>query len=79
MRRLELVGETFNLFNHRNVTEVETIGYTVAPGGLNGSFPTLTYFTGLKSNSTAFGQPLNSNSSYLYRERQVQFGMRMHF
>ena len=74
MRQLELLGETFNLFNHRNVTEVETIGYSVASGGQNGTFPTLTYFTGLKANSTAFGQPLNSNSTSYYRERQIQLG-----
>ena len=79
MRQLELLGETFNLFNHRNVTEVETIGYSVAPGGQDGSFPTLTYFTGLKANSTAFGQSLNSNSTSYYRERQIQFGLRMRF
>jgi hypothetical protein len=79
MRQLELLTETFNLLNHRNVTEVETIGYSVAPGSLNGSFPTLTYFTGLKVNSTAFGQPLNSNSTSYYRERQVQLGLRMRF
>jgi hypothetical protein len=79
MRQLELLGETFNLFNHRNVTDIETIGYSVAPGGQNGSFPTLTYFTGLKTNSTEFGQPLNSNSSYYYRERQFQLGLRLHF
>jgi hypothetical protein len=33
MRQLELLGETFNLFNHRNVTDIETIGYSVTPGG----------------------------------------------
>jgi len=79
MRQLELLGETFNLFNHRNVTEVETIGYSVAPGGQDGSFPSLTYFTGLKANSTAFGQPLYSNSTSYYRERQIQLGLRMRF
>jgi hypothetical protein len=79
MRQLELVAETFNLFNHRNVTEVETIGYSVASGSMSGSLPTLTYFTGLKTNSTAFGQPLNSNSTSYYRERQVQLGLRVRF
>jgi len=79
MRQLELLGETFNLFNHRNVTEVETNGYSIEPGGLNGTLPTLTYLTGLKPNSSAFGQPLNSNSTYFYRERQVQLGLRMRF
>jgi hypothetical protein len=79
MRQLELVAETFNLFNHRNVTEIETNGYSIEPAGLNGTLPTLTYLTGLKPNSAAFGQPLNTNSTYFYRERQVQFGLRMRF
>ena len=79
MRQLELLGETFNLFNHRNVTQIETTGYTIEPGGLNGSFPTLTYLTGLKANTTAFGQPLNSNSTTYYRERQFQIGLRLKF
>jgi hypothetical protein len=79
MRQLELLGETFNLFNHRNVTEIETTGYSIDAGGLNGSFPALTYLTGLKADSTAFGQALNSSSSSYYRERQFQFGLRMRF
>jgi hypothetical protein len=79
MRQLELLGETFNLFNHRNVTEIETNGYSIEPAGINGTLPTLTYLTGLKPNSAAFGQPLNTNSTYFYRERQVQFGLRMRF
>jgi hypothetical protein len=79
MRQLELLAETFNLFNHRNVTEIETNGYSIEPGGLNGTAPTLTYLTGLKPNSSAFGQPLNTNSTYFYRERQMQLGIRMRF
>ncbi len=79
MRELEVLGETFNLFNHRNVTQIETTGYSIEGGGLSGAFPTLTYLTGLKSNSTAFGQPLNSNSTSYYRERQFQLGLRLHF
>jgi hypothetical protein len=78
-RQLELLGETFNLFNHRNVTEVETNGYSIEPAGLNGTLPTLIYLTGLKPKSAAFGQPLNTNSTYLYRERQIQFGLRLRF
>lgn len=77
MRRLELLAETFNLFNHRNVTGIETIGYSIGAGNSSGGLPTLTYLTGLKANSTAFGQPLDSNSTSYYRERQYQFGLRM--
>ena len=37
MRQLELMAESFNLFNHQNVTEIETVGYSIEPGTLNGA------------------------------------------
>jgi hypothetical protein len=82
MRQLEVMAESFNLFNHQNVTEIETTGYTIEPGS---PYPTLSFLTGLKTNPTtglpvpAFGQPLNINGSDFYRERQIQIGMRMRF
>jgi hypothetical protein len=79
LRQLELLAETFNLFNHQNVTELETVGYTIQSGSLNGAFPTLNFLTGLKPNTTAFGQPLNINSTNFYRERQIQLGLRVRF
>jgi hypothetical protein len=79
VRQLELMAESFNLFNHQNVTELETTGYDVEPGSASGSFPTLNFLTGLKTNTTAFGQPLNINATNFYRERQMQFGMRFRF
>ncbi|MGA9669409.1 MAG: carboxypeptidase-like regulatory domain-containing protein [Terracidiphilus sp.] len=79
MRKLELLVESFNLFNHQNVTELETTGYYIEPGSLNGAPPTLNFLTGLKANSTAFGQPLNVNATDFYRERQVQVGARVRF
>jgi hypothetical protein len=78
-RQLQLLAESFNLFNHQNVTELETNGYYISPGSLTGSFPTLNFLTGLKANTTAFGQPLNINSTNFYRERQIQLGFRMRF
>ena len=78
-RQLEVLAESFNLFNHQNVTELETTGYYVEPGGLAGAFPTLNFLTGLKTNTTAFGMPLNVNATNFYRERQIQFGLRMRF
>ena len=78
-RRLELFAETFNLFNHRNVTEIETTGYTLSSGTISGGLPVLTYLSGLKANSTAFGQPYSMNATNYYRERQIQFGMRVRF
>ena len=78
-RKLELMAESFNLFNHQNVTELETTGYYIEPGSATGAFPTLNFLTGLKANTTAFGQPLNVNATNFYRERQMQFGMRFRF
>jgi hypothetical protein len=78
MRDLELLAESFNLFNHQNVTELETTGYYLEPGSLS-SLPTLNFLTGLKANTTAFGQPLNINATDFYRERQIELGLRMRF
>ncbi len=79
MRELELLAESFNLFNHQNVTELETTGYTIESGDSSGSLPTLNFLTGLKTNTSAFGQPLNINATNFYRERQFQLGLRMRF
>jgi len=79
MREVELLAESFNLFNHQNVTEMETTGYYLEPGTTSGALPTLNFLTGLKANTTAFGQPLNVNATNFYRERQIQFGLRIRF
>jgi hypothetical protein len=79
MRDLELLAESFNLMNHQNVTELETVGYTIESGSTDGTAPTLTFLNGLKANTTAFGQPLNVNATNFYRERQIQFGARLRF
>ena len=79
MRQLEVLVESFNLFNHQNVTELETTGYYLERGNPSGGLPTLNFMTGLKANITAFGQPLNINATNFYRERQVQVGLRMRF
>jgi hypothetical protein len=79
MRQLELLAESFNLFNHQNVTELETTGYYLESGSLDGALPTLNFLTGLKANTTAFGQPRNVNATNFYRERQIQMGLRIRF
>jgi hypothetical protein len=86
MRELEVLVESFNLFNHQNVTEVETTGYYLESGTssrpptLNflNSFTTQPPLAGLQPRS-AFGQPLNVNATNFYRERQIQVGVRMRF
>jgi hypothetical protein len=94
MRQLEILAESFNLFNHQNVTEIETTGYAIENSGTSGTPPTLCYLTlntiGYASCGTttatgtgtplpAFGQPLNINGTDFYRERQIQLGVRMRF
>jgi hypothetical protein len=49
MRQLELMAESFNLFNHQNVTELETTGYSIESGTVNGGLPRLNFLTGLKT------------------------------
>jgi hypothetical protein len=71
--------ESFNLFNHQNVTELETTGYYIESGTSSGELPTLNFLTGVKANTTAFGQPLNVDATNFYRERQIQIGLRMRF
>jgi hypothetical protein len=78
-RELQLLAESFNLFNHQNVTEVETTGYTIESGTTSGGLPSLNFMTGTKTGSTAFGAPLNVNSTNFYRERQIELGLRLHF
>jgi hypothetical protein len=94
-RELELLAESFNLFNHRNVTRIGTTGYAIESGGSEGSMPELCYLTlnawGTDSCQSqppagatgplipAFGQPLSVNGTDFYRERQIQLGARVRF
>jgi hypothetical protein len=79
---VELIGETFNLFNHQNVTGVNNTGYIVSTTG------TVTNSTGTVSCSTtapclsynsAFGTVTSSNSNFAYSPRQIQIGFRFLF
>jgi hypothetical protein len=79
LREVQLFAESFNLFNHQNVTLLETTGYYISPGSMSGTMPTLNFLTGLKSGQTEFGQPLDVNATDFYRPRQIDFGMRMRF
>jgi hypothetical protein len=79
MRQLEVLAESFNLFNHQNTTEIESTGYFIQAGGTDGSLPTLNFMNGLKANTTAFGQPLNVNATNFYRQREMQVGLRLRF
>jgi hypothetical protein len=61
------------------VTRLETVGYIIESGSTSDAYPTLNFLTGLTTGSTAFGQPMNADSTNFYRERQIQFGIRMRF
>ncbi len=86
MRQLELLVESFNLFNHQNVTEIETTGYYLE-SGTPSSPPTLNFLNSFTlqppipglAPRNAFGQPLNINATNFYRPREIQVGLRMRF
>ncbi len=69
---LELIGEAFNLLNHQNVTNIDTTGYLIDGASSPETLPRLTY-------QTKFGSITNSNSTALYRERQIQLAVRLTF
>jgi hypothetical protein len=79
LRELELLAESFNLFNHQNVTQLETVGYSMDSGTISGGLPSMHFLTGLKSGQTAFGQPLSVSATDYLRQRQIEFGMRLRF
>jgi hypothetical protein len=84
-RQLELLAESFNLFNHQNVTLLETTGYTIDRGTTAGDLPTLNFMTGLtragvpSTTAVEFGKPLDVNATNYYRPREIQLGLRTRF
>lgn len=75
--KVELMAEVFNVLNHQNATAVETLGYLIDGAPSPTDLPRLTY---LGSSATRnFGSVINSNSTTLYRERQVQLALRLSF
>jgi len=83
-RELELLAESYNLFNHQNVTLLETTGYTIKRGTAAGAPPTLNFLTGLTSAGLPstipeFGKPLDVNATNFYHPREFQLGLRARF
>ena len=62
----------FNLLNHQNVTGISTLGYMIGGASSASSNPTLTW-------QPTFGTITNSNSTNLYRERQLELVLRLSF
>ena len=69
---LELIGEAFNLLNHQNITNIDSTGYLIDGASSPDTLPRLTY-------QTKFSSITNSNSTPLYRERQIQLAVRLTF
>lgn len=77
---LEFLAESFNLFNHQNVTSVNTTAYAVSDVAASKQ-NTLTFQT-QTANPTLplFGTVTSTNNSgFAYAQRQVQFSVRAQF
>jgi hypothetical protein len=75
---LEIVGEIFNVLNHQNATNIDTVGYIIDGAGTPGGNARLTFLSGANGQAR-FGTITNSNSTTLYRERQLQLALRLRF
>ena len=72
---LQLIGESFNLANHQNVTGVNTNGYNITTA--QGLTPATT--VGTLNYAPTFGSVTSANSNYAYGPRQVQLAARLVF
>jgi Carboxypeptidase regulatory-like domain/TonB dependent receptor len=81
--KLEILGESFNLLNHQNVTAVNALGYTLGNSktGTTVTGNTLTFNTSsVTPTQSLFGTTTNTNSSnFQFAPRQVQIGARLQF
>jgi len=91
---LQLVGEFFNVANHKNVTGVSSTAYnlssnssvtsgcsTLVTGQAQQECSTLTYVpkAGAGVNASGFGSVSNADSNFAYSPRQVQLSLRLDF
>jgi hypothetical protein len=93
--RLQLLGESFNLANHQNVTGVSTSAYTFAAnssvtsgcaatpitGQAQSECSTMTYvpLTGAGHSQSGFGAVTNSNNTYMMTQRELELTLRLDF
>lgn len=83
--KFQFSADGFNIFNHVNVTGVNTTSaYTITSpsSGTAGATtnPTLTPYTSAVSNGTTlWNVPTSANSNYVYGTRQIQFGVHFLF
>jgi hypothetical protein len=84
--RFQLLGEAFNIANHRNNLSVANLAYAfVAPSATSAACPAASHtatcivpYTSFTSTTTPVGTP-NSTSSTLYGPRQLQFAVKLFF
>jgi hypothetical protein len=75
--KLEVLAEAFNLFNHRQVNGINQTAYSISGTVFNAA--TNSFAANLNFNPfNNLGVP-NSAGSSLYRERQIQLGLRFLF
>jgi hypothetical protein len=88
--RFEVLGEAFNLFNHQNITSVNTQAYCVTPSPSTSTpstgvaCPQVQSLPPTTSSQYLVGNPLfgtnnNSNSNTLLTPRQMQIAGRFYF
>jgi hypothetical protein len=78
----ELLAEAFNIFNHNNVTGVNTTGYIISTTGtVNNGTANVTCSAAAPclSFNSSFASVTNANSNFAYTPRQIQIGFRFFF
>ena len=63
---LELMGEAFNALNHRNVTEMQTVGYRVSNDTAHANMATLTWQSGMKPGTKTVMTNGGTETQYVY-------------
>ncbi|HEX4068360.1 MAG TPA: TonB-dependent receptor [Acidobacteriaceae bacterium] len=92
---VEFFAEAFNVLNHPNVTNIQTIGYSIANDPTHTNTAQLSYLTGLEKNSTqqptvggtplipsptaGFGDVTDINSNAFFHARRIQLGCKFIF
>ncbi len=86
--RAEVLIEAFNLFNHVNVTGINTTGYIVTTSNIStpsgtvtcsSASPCLNFNYNSATLAPVFGVVNNANSNFAYSSRQIQWALRFHF
>lgn len=77
-KALVMGAQVTNFMNHKNITRLETAGYSIRGESTATGMGRLTYLDGSDGYS-AFGQPTTSNNNEVYRDRQVEVILRLIF